>query len=182
MAAEQGFASHFLVPSNEVCSQGKEEEFYFFTQLLRDPCQQKTHDTTMYSLGQGRGWIFLIMYLCVCLLFYVLCTCSAHRGQKRASDPLEQESQVAVSLLRQVLRTEFRFCLLKIRGHSLALHHLFSPKLYISRGDLDLSQGLSNVLYLLRAWILTRPHMAGGKFNPTPHMSEDNSSPRHETP
>lgn len=38
MVAEQGFASHFLVPSNEVCSQGKEEEFYFFTQLLRDPC------------------------------------------------------------------------------------------------------------------------------------------------
>ena len=29
MAAEQGFASHFLVPSNEVCSQGKDEELYF---------------------------------------------------------------------------------------------------------------------------------------------------------
>lgn len=92
--------------------------------------------------------IFLIMHLCICLLNFVPSTCSAHRGQKRASGSLDSESPVVVSHLIEVLRTELKFSLLERSEHSSSLHRLFSPKLYTSRRNLDLSQGLSNVLCL----------------------------------
>lgn len=113
--------------------------------------------------------IFLIMHLCICLLNCVPSTCSAHSGQKRASGSLDSESRVVVSHRIEVLRTELKFSLLERSEHSSSLHRLFSPKLYISRRNLDLSQGLSNVLCLTYiswgAWILIEPHMAGGMCN-----------------
>lgn len=51
MVAEQGFASHFLVPSNEVCSQGKDEELYFSHNCLG------THANRRLMIPQCTLWV-----------------------------------------------------------------------------------------------------------------------------
>lgn len=48
------------------------------------------------------------IYLCVCCVWFAPCVCGAHRGQKKASEPLGLELQVFVSHLIWKLGTKFR--------------------------------------------------------------------------